>query len=219
MRALLVHADSLLRARSAPSAASLRALVATAVVFGLFYGGIMGTFGGVTGARFWQVVYSAMKVPLLLVVTFGLSLPSFFVLNTLLGVRADFAAALRALAATQAGLTVILASFAPFTVLWYASSTDYPAAILFNGAMFGAASVSAQVLLRHGYRPLIARNAKHRWLLRAWLLIYAFVGVHMGWLLRPFVGAPEQPVQFFRSGTWENAYVIVARMIWHALSP
>ena len=216
MRSLLNHADSLLRAGARPDARSLPGLVAAALLFGLFYGAVMGTFGGVAGARVWQVIYSAVKVPLLLLATFGLSLPSFFVVNTLLGVRADFAAALRALASTQAGLTVILASFAPLTVVWYASSTDYPAAILFNAAMFGAASVSAQVVLRRGYRPLIARNPRHRWLLRLWLLIYAFVGVQMGWLLRPFIGAPEQPVQFFRAGTWENAYVIVARMIWNA---
>ena len=36
----------------------------------------------------------------------------------------------------------------------------------------------------------------------------------MGWTLRPFVGAPDQPVRFFRGGEFENAYVIVARMIW-----
>jgi hypothetical protein len=214
MLAVVRSADSLLRGERA---ATVWPLVATVVLFGLFYGAVMGTFGGVAGARVWQVVYSAAKVPLLLLATFALSLPSFFVLNTLLGVRADFVPALKALAATQAGLTVILASLAPFTVLWYASSTDYPAAILFNAAMFGAASLSAQVLLRRGYGPLIARNPKHRWLLRGWLLIYAFVGIQMGWLLRPFVGAPEYPVQFFRSGTWENAYVVVARMIWNAL--
>jgi len=217
MLTLLKRADALLRAGPHSVVGSLSALVGTAVLFGLFYGGVMGTFGGVGGARVWQLVYSAVKVPLLLLVTFGLSLPSFFVLNTLIGVRADFGAALRALAVTQAGLTVILASFAPFTLLWYASSADYPTAILFNAAMFGAASVSAQVLLRRGYRPLIARQPKHRWLLRVWLLIYAFVGIQMGWLLRPFIGAPNQPVQFFRSGTLENAYVIVARMIWDAL--
>ena len=50
----------------------------------------MGTFGGLHGDRPLQLLYSALKVPLLLLVTFCLSLPSFFVLNTILGVRADF---------------------------------------------------------------------------------------------------------------------------------
>lgn len=57
----------------------------------------------------------------------------------------------------------------------------------------------------------------HRWLLRAWLLVYAFVGIQMGWLLRPFVGDPNSPTHFFREKMWGNAYEVVARMIWHAV--
>ena len=34
---------------------------------------------------------------------------------------------------------MILAAFAPFTALWYASSSDYRMAILFNALMFGLA--------------------------------------------------------------------------------
>jgi hypothetical protein len=36
----------------------------------------------------------------------------------------------------------------------------------------------------------------------------------MGWVLRPFIGSSGQPVEFFRRDAWDNAYVIVARMIW-----
>ena len=112
---------------------ALRTLVLGILVFGMFYGAVMGTYGGVTGRRLLQVVYSAVKVPVLLIVTFLLSLPSFFVLNTLLGLRSDFSRVLRSLVATQTGLTVILAALAPFTAFWYASSSAYQPAILFNG--------------------------------------------------------------------------------------
>ncbi|HEV3168652.1 MAG TPA: hypothetical protein VGZ22_31895 [Isosphaeraceae bacterium] len=221
---LLAHADDVLRGREWTSRATqpwpaLGRLSAFVVICGLTYGAAMGLFGGLGGDRAWQVFYSAVKVPILLVATFALSLPSFFVLNTLLGVRADFVQALRALAAAQAGLTIILVSLAPITLFWYASSADYPTAILFNALMFAIASTGAQILLRREYRPLIARNPRHRWLLRIWLLLYAFVGIQMGWILRPFLGAPDKPVQFFRGGTWENAYVIVVRMIWHLFVP
>jgi hypothetical protein len=63
-----------------------------------------------------------------------------------------------------------------------------------------------------------ARNRRHRVLLRTWLVVYAFVGIQMGWVLRPFVGAPGMPVQFFREEAWGNAYVIVARMIWDVIT-
>jgi hypothetical protein len=206
---VLRRADDVLRGRSEAYPWSLL------VLCGLFYGGVMGTFG----ARGVQVVYSAIKVPLLLLATLALSLPSYFVANTLMGLRADFGAALRAIVASQAALTIVLAALAPLTIFWYASSTHYHAAILFNAAMFAVASLSGQVVLGRAYRPLIAGNPRHRWLLRTWIFIYAFVGIQMGWSLRPFIGSPDVPVQFFREGEWENAYVIVARMIWETLIP
>lgn len=188
------------------------------VVFGLAYGAVMGSFGGVFGERFWQVVFSAVKVPLLLAGTFALSLPSFFIVNTLFGLRSDFLYSMRALVATQAGLTIVLASFAPFTILWYASSSNYRAAILFNLAMFGSASVTAQWLLRRFYEPLIQRDRRHRTLLRVWLVIYGFVGIQMGWVLRPFIGTPNLTPQFLRQDVWGNAYVRLANIIWSLIS-
>lgn len=217
---ILLRANDVLRAkpwavREGGTAGRLMHLGVLIVVFGILYGAVMGSFAGVFGERFLQVLYSAAKVPLLLMLTFALSLPSFFVINTLLGLRSDFTYAVRALVATQAGLTIILASFAPLTALWYASFGDYRAAILFNAVMFGTASISAQWLLRRFYEPLIRRNRQHRLMLRGWLVIYAFIGIQMGWVLRPFIGNPNSPTQFFREEAWGNAYVQLAQIVIH----
>lgn len=223
MNALLTQADDVLRAVSvAPKTdslpRSLLRLVALSLVCDLFYGAMMGTFGGLGSERIWQVVFSAVKVPLLLGVTFAVSVPSFFILNTLFGLRDDFAASLRALATTQAGVSIVLASLAPFTLLWYASSANYQSAILFNTLMFGVASLSGQRLLVALYRPLIERDARHRKLLVAWLIVFALVGIQMAWMLRPFIGEPNSAVTFFRGGQWNNAYETLGRMVWRALS-
>ncbi len=210
--------DALLRGRwseadrQGPRREPLAAL-GLVLAFGTLYGAVMGTFGGFSGERLWQVLYSAAKVPLLLLVSFVLSLPTFFVINTLFGLREDFGRSLRALLAAQAVLTVVLASLAPFTALWYLSFDHYRAAILFNGAMFAVASVAAQLALRRSYRPLIARRPRHRTLLRIWLALYVFVAVQMAWVLRPFIGNPTMPTRFFREEAWGNAYVEVARII------
>ena len=196
--------DAILRGR--PSAGSWGIVLAC----GLVYGGVMGMFGGRAG----QVAISAVKVPLLLLATLLLSMPSYFVFNTLLGVRSDFAAAWKAVVTSQAGLTIILVSLAPITAFWYASSADYRSAIFFNALMFAFASAGAQMMLYRAYRPLIDRDPKHRWLLRIWIVLYAFVGIQMGWNLRPFIGKLDEPVRFFREGAWENAYVVVGRMFW-----
>jgi hypothetical protein len=149
-----------------------------------------------------------------MMMTFVLSVPSFFVLNTLFGLRDDFGRVVRALVSTQAGLTVILSALAPFTAFWYLSGSPYEPAILFNGMMFAVASFSAQWMLRREYLPLVKANSKHRWMLRTWIVIYVFVGIQMGWVLRPFIGNPASPVQFFRDGSWSNAYEVVLQMLW-----
>ena|ERR1041384_1212368 len=219
---MLSSADAILRAELplARDASSVRAIfgyLPHIIAFGLLYGAAMGTFSGFWGERTLQVVYSAVKVPLLLLVTFFVALPSFFVLNTIMGLRQDFAYVMRALMATQAGLTIVLCSLCPMTLLWYRSSENYNAAILFNALMFAVASIAAQWLLRRYYRPLIARSKRHRTMLRVWLLIYAFVGIQMGWVLRPFIGHPDAPVQFFRYRAWGNAYIEVIHIAMRAV--
>lgn len=156
-------------------------------------------------------------MPLLFGVTFAICLPSFFVANTLLGLRPDFKEVLRALVQIQAGLSIVLLSLAPFTLLWYATSANYEAALVFNGCMFAVASVAGQILLRRHYQPLMARDPRHRQLLILWLVVFAFVGIQTAWVFRPFIGGPTRPVQFFREEAWGNAYVEVAG-IFHRLA-
>jgi len=180
---------------------------------GSFHGAILGSFIGHGSPRLAQIIYSAAKIPLLLLVTSALTLPSFFVVNNLLGLRADFIASLRALAASQAALTITLASLAPVTLLWYLSDPDYSDAILFNAGSFVIATAAAQFALRREYRPLIQQNARHRLMLRVWLAVYAFVGIQMGWVLRPFIGDPDMPVSFFRPNAFTNAYLFLMHLI------
>ena len=218
MKSLMLRADTIVRgnlslAEAAPTRQSLFQLLSLIVLFGGLYGAVMGVFGGILGDRVLQVLYAAIKVPILLMVTFALSLPSFFIFNTLAGLRDDFGQVVRALLAGQAGMTILLASLAPITMLWNVSATGEQAAVLFNALIFGAATVGGQVLLRRYYRELLLRDTRHRMLMRLWSVLYAFVGIQMGWILRPFVGDPYKPVSFFRADTWGNAYVILFQMV------
>lgn len=208
---MLRHVEGVLRGDG------LLAPVLAAAWGGAVYGAVMGGFGGLSGERATQVVYSAAKVPILLAATTALALPSFYVLNALAGLRPDFPAALRAVVGSQGAVGVVLASLAPYTAVWYASTADYAEAIVFNGVMFAVASWAAQRALRRRYARLIARNPRHRAVMRAWLFVYAFVGIQMGWVLRPFVGTPGARPTFFREGAWGNAYVVVAETLWAAV--
>jgi hypothetical protein len=213
--------DDVLRRRAAAEwnrAGTTRAMAVLLLLCAAGYGASMGSYSGIGSVRPWQVVYSALKTPLLLTASFAIALPSFVVLNTLLGLRDDLRQAIRAVAASQAGLTVVLVSLAPFTFFWYASGPSYRSATLFNAAMFAIAGFAAQYLLRENYRPLVAKDSRHTLMRRAWLGAYAFVGVQMGWVLRPFVGDPRMPVTFFREEAWDNAYVILVKLVWGAFA-
>ena len=216
---MISRADAVLRgeggadAAARPGRAAVQ-LAAVAVLAAAAYGAVMGSYAAVHGGPALQVAYSAVKTPMFLLVTFAITLPSYAVVSTLLGLRDDLGHALAALLAGQAAVAIALLSLAPLTLFFYVAVGDYSAGILFNGVVFALASFGAQRPLRRRFLELIRRNRTHLWLLRAWLAVYIFTGVQMGWALRPFVGSPTAKVVFFRGGEWDNAYVIVARMVW-----
>ncbi len=192
------------------SAHAMRRAIWCIVCGGALYGACMGTYG-LDGGRWPQIVWSAIKLPLLLCLSGALSLPIFTVLYALAGLRDDFALVLRALLRTQAVLAIVLASFAPLVVLIYASlgtqARSYDWALGFNVLMFAIAGGVAQTVLRAGCRELWQRDARHRQLLNGWMWLVGFIAVQMAWVLRPFVGEPHSAMTFFRPDALSNAYI------------
>ncbi|MBK8271187.1 MAG: hypothetical protein IPK83_23880 [Planctomycetes bacterium] len=218
MFAAISRADDFLHARGdfLPAFGTKRPawwMPAIIVGFAPLYGALMGSFQFDSAERLLQIAYSAIKAPLLLGATTILCLPVFFVINTILGLRDDFRDAIQSILAGQAGLSVTLASLGPFTRFWYFSTEDYRAALLFNAAMFTIATAAGQLVMWRYYRILVRRNLRHVVALALWLVLYAFVGIQMGWILRPFIGSPGMDVTFFREGAFTNAYVVVAELI------
>jgi hypothetical protein len=191
------------------SAFPLRELLTATLVGGSLYGLAMGSFG----LRPLQCAYSAIKVPLLLLVSTVICLPSFFAVNTVLGLRDEFRAALRGVLAAQATFAVTLLSLAPLTLVAYLTVERYPLPNFINGVQFALATVAAHVTLRRHYDPLVRRERRHKVARFAWLFFYVFVAIQMAWVLRPFIGHPGLPVAFFREDAWTNAYVQILRLI------
>ena len=165
---------------------------------------------GVTAGDPRMALFAAIKVPLLVTLTTALCLPSFFVVNTVLGLRDDFAAACRGLLAAQATLGVALGALSPMLTFLALSVLDEYAVTLLDAIQFAAATGAAQVVLRRHYAPLIARDRRHRTALRGWLVLFAFTGMQLAWVLRPVRGTAGFPVQFLRPEAFEqNAYVVL----------
>lgn len=184
--------------------------VATCLRLGACGSALSGLALGASSGEPWLAVYAAIKVPLLLALTALFCLPSFYVGNTLLGLRDDFAAACRGLLATQATLGVALGALAPVLVFQSLSVLDPYALTLCDAIVFGLATWAAQQMLARHYRPLVARAPRHRVALRGWLVLYAFTGVQLAWVLRPFRGTEGFAVQFLRPEAFQqNAYLVL----------
>jgi hypothetical protein len=221
LRECAAGADELLRsagrfAPGAPNPDAPRLAIRLILITAPVYGAVMGSYGLSSPDRLLQSAYSAIKLPFLLGATTLVCLPGFFVLNTALGLRGDWPAAVRAILGAQAALSIALLSLAPVTRFVYFSTTSYQHAHLANLAAFTLATIAGQAFMRRAYRPLIAIRPFHRAALIAWMILYAFVGIQMGWMLRPFIGAPGIEMTFLRDEPFSNAYVILAKLLTRA---
>jgi len=180
-------------------------LVTIVAVGGLAQGLVMGMHDG----RVLQALYSGIKVPLLLMATTAVCLPSLYVLHLCLGVHEDFVASCRATFVVQAVAAIFLAACTPLIALTYVSSDNYPLATTANGIVYLGAALTAHRVLATHYRPLIARARQHRTVLACWLVLYVLVAIQLAWTMRPFIGWPAVEPTLFRSEAWGNAYVHV----------
>jgi hypothetical protein len=208
---LIAHVDALLRARApfgvGRGPVPLKLLLALLSLCGFLYGAAMGAFD----VRALQSLYSGLKVPMLLACATLVCLPNFFVVNTFLGLRDDFDAALRAIFSAQATVAVALCAMAPLILTVYVSSDNYRFAVFMNGVVFAIATLAGQRTLMRHYAPLVRANPRHRIGRLAWILLYVFVSIQLAWVLRPFIGDPGSKPAFFRADAWSNAYVVIVR--------
>lgn len=71
---------------------------------------------------------------------------------------------------------------------------------------FGASSSYAS-------KPQAAQSGAARHVFNLWIVIYSIVGAQMGWVLRPFIGAPDLPFELFRSERESNFFAAVAEAL------
>ena len=202
---MIQAAETLLRGE-ASAAPSPRTCIAVAALGSALFGLALGASSGHPALA----LYALLKLPLLLAGTTLLCLPTFYVVHCVLGLRADFGAAVQGMLAAQATFGVALAALAPLVLFLSASVQDPYALTLLDGLLCAVGTVAAQQVLRRHYRQLIARDARHRLTLRGWLLLYAFAGIQVAWVLRPFRGTEGFAVQFLRAEAFEqNAWLVL----------
>ena len=98
--------------------------------------------------------------------------------------------------------SVLLLAFAPVSLFFLLSSSNYQFFKLLNVAIFAISAIRGVSFLSYGTRIVAANTegaAVRRRVVSLWVILYAVVGSQMAWTLRPFVGAPSLPFELFRN--------------------
>ena len=175
-----------------------------------FHGLIMGTSSG-----FPQMLSSAVKVPLLYLLTLIVCYPVLYVVNVIMGSRLGFSQTLALILLALAMNAILLASCTPIVLFFRITGANYDFLKLLHVLIFAFSGVWAMLGLWRGLLAmcetsnLYPRQAVR--ILQIWIIVFAFVGSQMAWSLRPFVGSPALEFQLFRKGQKGNFYEAVGR--------
>ena len=178
------------------------------IVLSAVYGTILGLYPGGL-----QILYDAVKIPMLLLISLYTTAPSFYVLTSLLGGKRSLSQVVVLLLSCLTVMSTILIALVPvnlFFILTTADSTFSTEAflILLNVLIFTLAGLFALVYLLRGFMALYPGGEwKISFLIGSF--IFMFVGTQLAWVLRPyfhyrgiFIGPPEK-----------NFYVAVIELI------
>lgn len=177
-----------------------------------------GLYGAAMG--YWrdpqQALYVAIKFPLIILLTVVGNALLNGMLAPLLGLNIPFRQSFSAILMSFAVTSAILGAFSPLLafVVWNAppisqanlQGTTYSCIMLANVAVIAFAGTTGnarlfQLLARLGGNPAVARRV-----LFAWLAGNLFLGSQLSWILRPFIGSPGLPVEWFRTTAFHGNF-------------
>jgi hypothetical protein len=193
----------------------LRYAVVTIVALAGFFGLVAGAYSGPA-----QAISAAVKLPFLFFATFAVCFPAFFVVQVLVGSRLRLLQVVVLVLGTLALTSVLLAAFVPITAFFLISGANYYFQHLLNITIAGVAGVFGMYALHEGLGVVCEKRGvyprKAITIMRAWALLFAFVGVQLAWRLRPFLGDRNEPFQVFGQyqGNFYAAVIYAVNRLW-----
>ncbi len=156
------------------------------VVFGALYGAVMGLYAGGI-----QILWDALKIPVLLLITLYVTLPTYYVLNGILGGDLSLKQLTVLFMVSISVLTTMLIAFLPVTLFFTLTTPErtfvtYGFTVLLNVIFFGIAGLTAVSYLWQGFSRIHGENK--RWVMATMIgtIVLIFVGTQLAWVLRPY---------------------------------
>jgi hypothetical protein len=189
------------------------------ILYGMVIVAGTAAFGGAIGV--WrdpvQAVYTAIKFPLIVLLTaLGNGLLN-GMMAPLLGINISFRQSLLAIFMSFTIAAAVLGACSPlmYFMVWNTpplDTTDTGAASTHSlmfvvlVAIMAVAGIAGNVRLLQLLRQLSGRDASARRTLVAWLAGNLLLGSQLTWILRPFVGSPSLPVEFLRPNPFDGNF-------------
>lgn len=161
-----------------------------------------------------QALFAAIKLPLIMLLTAAGNGLLNSMLAPLLGLQIAFRQSFLAILTSFALAAAILGAMSPLAafVIWNApplqigandwtdanNSATHAGVLLLLVATIAFAGIAANLRLWQLLRHLAGQQAAAWRVLLAWLAGNLLLGSQLSWILRPFIGSPELPVQFLR---------------------
>ena len=188
-------------------------LLISSTVFFAIYGAILGA-----SSTWMQCLVSVIKLPALYLLTLIICFPTLYFFNVMFGSKRTFEQYLALLMTAMAMISILMFGFAPVSLFFLLSTSDYNFFLLLNVAIMAITGFLGISFFYQGMQFLSEEDAEGKDIrlniLRFWLGLYGFVGTQLGWTLRPFFGSPGQAFELFRSRE-SNFYLSVWNSIRH----
>jgi hypothetical protein len=171
-----------------------------------------------------QALFVAVKFPLILLLTaLGNALIN-AMLAPLLGLNIPFRQSFSAVVMSFTIAAAILGAFSPLIafMVWnapaltsgVATRSIYNFILLAHVAVIALAGVTGNVRLFQLLAQLGGSRKTALRVLCAWLAGNLFLGSQLSWILRPFIGSPDLPLEFFRKTALHGNFF---EAVWHSL--
>lgn len=168
-----------------------RTLIVTIVVSTAAFGAAIGAY-----RMGLQPLYAAFKLPLVVLLTAGLTVPAFSALAKATAGEASLRSDLLLVLASLALTSMVLAALTPVVLLGVMLDASYHGLVLLVVACCAIGGSAGLVLFLRGVSK---RSVRVPWLATLTALVcFAVVGSQMAWTFRPFVARPRADVALFR---------------------
>jgi hypothetical protein len=162
----------------------LKTMTATIAVAMAIVGAALGSYRGGE-----QILYAAIKLPLVLLGTAALSAPALTAIGVALGRKPRFASDLALVMSALAFGALLLCACTPLIMLGRAAELPYHQMILLTVACFAIAGFASL----HMVIKALATQGTKRWVspLVGLCIIFTLVGGQLSWALRPYLVRPR----------------------------